>query len=145
MNSNQANEADYKTLLAIWRESVAATHDFVRKEDLAALEQEIPSYFPHLNILIWEDADEVIGFSATQDAHLEMLFLCPSKRGKGYGSQILKSLLDSGLKSLDVNTQNKAALSFYKKNGFRVVFESETDGQGRPYPISHLKKEPPSI
>jgi len=39
----------------------------------------------------------------------------------------------------DVNEQNNQALGFYEKMGFKRTGRSSLDGQGRPYPIIHLK------
>ncbi|POA03647.1 GNAT family N-acetyltransferase, partial [Staphylococcus carnosus] len=40
---------------------------------------------------------------------------------------------------VDVNQDNRTALNFYIKNGFKIYSESQKDDQGRDYPILHLK------
>jgi putative acetyltransferase len=41
---------------------------------------------------------------------------------------------------LDVNEQNPPAAGFYARQGFVVVGRSETDGEGRPFPLLHLNR-----
>ncbi|QED48165.1 GNAT family N-acetyltransferase [Cytobacillus dafuensis] len=136
----KANQKDYVTILNIWEESVLATHHFLTDTDRVEIKKEIPSYFQHLNIQLWYEKDDLIGFSAVNKQHLEMLFLKPNKTGKGYGKAIIYSLIkDFDIKTVDVNKDNKNATKFYINNGFLIVNETETDSSGRPYPILHLK------
>ncbi|PEU07731.1 MULTISPECIES: GNAT family N-acetyltransferase [unclassified Bacillus (in: firmicutes)] len=135
-----ANQQDYVTILNIWEESVLATHHFLTGTDREEIKKEIPSYFPHLNVQLWYEKDDLIGFSAVNKQHLEMLFLKPNKTGKGYGKAIIYSLIkDFDIKTVDVNKDNKSATKFYITNGFFIVSETETDSSGRPYPILQLK------
>lgn len=140
MNYRLATSNDYEDILKLWEKSVFATHDFVEFEDLQDIKEEIPSYLPHLDVLIWYIDDLTIGFSSINNHHLEMLFLDPDEIGKGYGTQILRKLInDFKVESVDVNKDNEQAKRFYLKHGFIVVSEDETDSSGRPYPILHLK------
>ncbi|WP_239256787.1 GNAT family N-acetyltransferase [Listeria ilorinensis] len=142
MKAVLAQPKDYPTIMTIWQASVAATHDFVRREDLAEIEKELPKYLPHLRVELWySEEDELVGFSGMQDRQLEMRFLVTEKCHQGYGSEILKQLTKKyDLKTTDVNKANKPALKFYLKNGFQIVGESLLDGEGRPYPLFHLAK-----
>jgi len=45
-----------------------------------------------------------------------------------------------GTDRVDVNEQNQEALGFYNHLGYEVTGRSPIDGQGRPFPILHLKK-----
>ncbi|PEE37779.1 GNAT family N-acetyltransferase [Bacillus pseudomycoides] len=136
----KANQKDYATILNIWEESVLATHHFLTDTDREEIKKEIPSYFQHINIQLWYKKEDLIGFSAVNKQHLEMLFLKPNKTGKGYGKAIIYSLIkDFDIKTVDVNKDNKSATKFYINNGFFIVSETETDSSGRPYPILQLK------
>jgi putative acetyltransferase len=42
---------------------------------------------------------------------------------------------------VDVNEQNIQAVGFYKHIGFHVLGRSESDGQGKEYPILHMGLE----
>lgn len=131
---------DYPKVLAIWERSVIATHDFLKEKDRVELKKEIPIYFPHVEAYLWFDGDDVIGFSGTNDANLEMLFLDPKYFKQGCGTEILQILIqEHKVQYVDVNKDNPNALSFYLKNVFKKYNESAKDGQGRDYPIIHIK------
>ncbi|EUJ33554.1 putative acetyltransferase [Listeria floridensis FSL S10-1187] len=142
LDFESAREKDYPAILAIWDNSVSATHNFLKKEDKAALRQEIPHYFPMLTLFLWKWEGELVGFTGHHEENLEMFFLKPEFQGQGLGKQILARLIEEeGIRFVDVNKQNTAAYKFYEKSGFRLVSESKTDGEGRDYPILHLKRE----
>jgi putative acetyltransferase len=46
-----------------------------------------------------------------------------------------------GALTVDVNEQNTQGVGFYRHLGFVETGRSETDDQGRPYPLLHLKLE----
>lgn len=139
MYNRMAEEADYPVMVELWERSVRATHDFLAEPDLLALKKAMPGYFVDLDMKLWYDYDQIIGFSGTAEEKLEMLFVEPRHRQKGLGSKIIKQLIqEDGIHTVDVNTQNIAGLNFYLKQGFVVTGESPLDGQGRPYPLTHL-------
>ena len=41
--------------------------------------------------------------------------------------------------TVDVNEQNPRAIGFYERLGFARTGRSETDDQGRPYPLLHMR------
>ncbi|SPU55612.1 Uncharacterized N-acetyltransferase YjaB [Brevundimonas vesicularis] len=45
--------------------------------------------------------------------------------------------------TVDVNEQNIQALGFYERLGFKVTSRSAVEGQGRPYPLLHLRLAKP--
>ena len=93
LNKIELQEKDYPKALAIWERSVIATHDFLKEKDRIALKKEIPTYFSHVEAYLWFDGDDVIGFSGTNEANLEMLFLDPKYFKQGYGTEILQTLI----------------------------------------------------
>ncbi|WP_154836066.1 GNAT family N-acetyltransferase [Staphylococcus pasteuri] len=140
LKKTKLNEKDYDKALKIWERSVIETHDFLKDEDRIALKHEIPTYFKYVEGYLWWNDIKVIGFSGTNDQNLEMLFIDPQYFNKGYGTQIVQTLIkDKKIQYVDVNKDNENAIQFYKKNGFIKYDESEQDGQGRDYPILHLK------
>jgi len=69
-----------------------------------------------------------------------MLFISPDAQGHGIGSALCQYAIEYlGATKVDVNEQNPRAREFYEKMGFSFVNRSELDGQGKPYPILHLK------
>ena len=132
--------ADDALLTALWERSVRATHDFTSEDDIQRLYPLIrDSYLPALQVLVWENPDATPGgFIATGDDTVQMLFIEPAQRGQGIGRQLLDQVRQPGLK-VDVNEQNPQAHGFYRHYGFVDYGRSETDGEGKPYPIIHMQ------
>lgn len=69
-----------------------------------------------------------------------MLFISPAYRGKGVGVALLDlTVRELGVTDVDVNEQNAQARGFYEHEGFEVIGRSETDKQGEPFPILHMR------
>ncbi|MEI5994530.1 GNAT family N-acetyltransferase [Candidatus Enterococcus mansonii] len=141
MKHRKATKKEYNSLVEIWSKSVKQTHDFLRIEDFEAIKQELPTYFPNLDVQLWFDQEKMIGFSGVDGNKIEMLFLDPAFIGQGYGRQILTDLFnEQTIQFVDVNEQNKSAKAFYQVMGFTVYDRSEVDEASRAYPILHLRK-----
>lgn len=139
MKSKKASQKDYSEIIKVWEESVIATHDFLSEEDRLSIKKEIPKYLSMVDVQLWYDEDELIGFSGIHQRNLEMLFLRPQEIGKGFGKQIISQLINEfKIQTLDVNEDNYNAVSFYKKVGFKVISRSELDDQNRPYSTLHM-------
>lgn len=134
--------AHYATLLDIWESSVRATHDFLPEGDIEALRPLLENlYFPAVTLSIARLVEDgsIVGFVGVSDNRIEMLFVDAARRGKGTGKVLLQHAIAQGADELDVNEQNPQAVGFYQQQGFEVVGRSEHDGQGRPYPLLHMK------
>lgn len=82
-------------------------------------------------VLVAEEDGHRVGFAAVldNDNFLHSLFIDPAWQGSGAGSALLQAVQNSftstgALKCLAVNLQ---AQSFYKKHGWRVVAQGESD------------------
>ncbi|OLF54618.1 acetyltransferase [Pseudomonas chlororaphis] len=138
--------ADDTPLAALWERSVRATHDFLAEDDIQLLLPLVrDAYLPALETWLLELADGTpAGFIGTAGDKVEMLFIEPAHRGQGVGRQLLDHVraLRPHL-SVDVNEQNPQAHGFYRHYGFAEIGRSETDGQGRPFPIIHMRLKYP--
>lgn len=136
-------KSDYPTLLAIWEESVRATHYFLQEEDIEFFKHTIQEqyFFDHLELTLAKDSEgTILGFIAVSGESLEMIFLRPRARGRGIGKMLLRHAIDEmKITKVDVNEQNEEALQFYKHFEFEVVSRSEYDNTGKPYPILHMR------
>ncbi len=143
MEIRAAIEADYPAILRIWENSVRATHDFLKEEDLQLYKKLIPTaYLPQLKAFIIENNAHPCAFFAVSDDNLEMLFVDSGYRGKGIGTVALQHVLDRlQVYKVDVNEQNQQAVDFYLKKGYQLVERSAVDGMGKSYPILHLRHE----
>lgn len=144
MKIRASTPADGARAVEIWRDAVDATHDFLTPEDRAAIEAEVRGFLPAAPLwLAVDENDHPIAFMLLDGSSMEALFIDPSWRGKGVG----KALVDHavalhGAITTEVNEQNDQAVGFYRHMGFVPTGRSERDGQGRAYPLIHLRFSP---
>lgn len=141
INIRASRYKDGNRAIEIWRSAVDATHDVLSSEDRQSIDEMLSDFLPKIPLVYAvDDADYPVGFMILQNGKMEALFIDAAYRGKGIGS----ALVEYGLSlhpemTTDVNEQNTQAVEFYKRLGFKQVGRSEVDGQGRPYPLLHLK------
>ncbi|MFW3897754.1 acetyltransferase [Pseudomonas bharatica] len=138
----QATNADHPLLLDLWLRSVRATHHFLQPSDIDALLPQLRDiYLPAVELWVAvDDQDLPTGFIGLNENHVEMLFIEPDLRGQGIGRALLDHARHSrsGL-SVDVNEQNPEAVDFYLHYGFVQTGRSPLDGEGRPFPLLHMR------
>jgi len=132
---------DGDRVVAIWAAAVDATHDFLNPEDRAALGREVEDFLPAAPLMLAvDDRDRPLGFMLIVGGHMEALFIDPEHRGAGLGAMMIDyALAVHPVLTTDVNEQNVQAVGFYEHMGFERIGWSATDGQGRPYPLIHLR------
>ena len=134
--------ADAPVLTEIWRASVRATHDFLSPDDFKELEKLVgEQYLPNVEVDVIENHGKPIGFMGMTDNNIDSLFISPDQRGKGIGKHMIAHAKQRGALTVDVNEQNTQGVGFYRHLGFVETGRSETDDQGRPYPLLHLRLE----
>lgn len=146
--SNEAigagTKANFAEVVALWKESVTATHDFLRKEDLAEIEKRMmDQYLPEAGELwLYRSGNDLAGFCANDGPFVDMLFVRPKFMRRGIGRSLLEHVKKLyGPLKLDVNEDNQNALAFYLQLGFKIAGRSPVDGQGRPYPLLRLEMQ----
>lgn len=133
-------------VVAIWRDAVDATHDFLTPEDRQAIDAEVCAFLPAAPLwLAQSETGEVLGFMlltpGEASAHMEALFINPAVHGQGVGRALVEHAIAlHGSITTDVNAQNPAATGFYLAMGFVETGRSPLDDQGRPYPLIHLSR-----
>lgn len=132
---------DGDRVVAIWRAAVDATHDFLSPEDRAAIDLEVQGFLPAAPLMLAVDGrDKALGFMLIDGDHMEALFIDPDYRGAGVGRVFIEyALAVHPTLTTDVNEQNAQAVGFYEHMGFERTGRSDLDGQGRPYPLIHLR------
>ncbi len=125
----------------MWRRAVEATPAVRAPADINALEAEIPAYLGGVDLTVAERGGEVVGFLGTAPGpdrvSVEMLFAFPL--GAGVGTALLDTVPRRAV--VDVNEQNLSGRRFYATKGFVEVGRSGVDGQGRPFPLLHLRRD----
>ncbi|WP_438850891.1 acetyltransferase [Brevundimonas nasdae] len=134
--------ADAARVVEIWNRAVDATHDFLTPQDRAAIGAEVEGFLPAAPLVLAVDADDrPLGFMLVDGSHMEALFIDPDSRGQGVGRALVAYALASQPElTTDVNEQNAQAVGFYERMGFAATGRSDLDGQGRPYPLIHLRR-----
>lgn len=142
-----SSATDAPALTEIWRASVRATHDFLSPEDFREIETLVSEhYLPNAEVWVIEDDGKPVGFMGLTDNQIDSLFIAPDQRGKGIGKRLIAHAqsLNGGTLTVDVNEQNVQAVGFYRHMGFIETGRSETDDQGRPYPLIHMRQQKPA-
>ncbi|MFN7570851.1 MAG: GNAT family N-acetyltransferase [Betaproteobacteria bacterium] len=114
-------------------ERVCAIHDAARRDELAAagldaayltLAQTAENEgFHDYEIRVAVLGDGVVGFVAFTTEELAWLYIDPVSYGKGIGTSLIQAALEEtrGPLSAEVLDGNEAAISAYRKAGFKVV------------------------
>ncbi|MFN6984473.1 MAG: acetyltransferase [Rhizobium oryzihabitans] len=131
-----STNGDSARILDIWSRAVDATHGFLLPQDRVAIGEEVTAFLPQAPLtLAVDETDRALGFMFLHEGHMEALFIDPDHHGKGIGKALVES-------ALALNEQNGEALGFYRQLGFKPTGRSDLDGQGRPYPLIHLRFRP---
>jgi len=136
---------DGSRAVEIWRAAVDATHHFLTPESRAEIDLAVQDFLPKTDLwLAVDEADLPIGFTIASEGRMDGLFVDPAYHGRGVGrALVMHALAENPALTTDVNEQNPAALAFYEHLGFVRTGRSETDEDGRPYPLIHLRLENP--
>lgn len=98
-------------------------------------------FLPNAQLWLVDDAQgRAAGFLVMDGTMIDALFVDPALHGQGYGTSLLNHALTlSPEATVEASEQADNALPFYEARGFVRVGRSETDPQGRPYPLVMLK------
>lgn len=129
-------------LSEIWRRSVEKTHDFLTKDDIEGISHYVPDLIGKVPVLVTaNDGAEPLGFMGIDGHRLEMLFLDPDAMGKGIGKALLRYGIDEcKVNELTVNEDNPSAAGFYRHMGFAEYRRTDTDEDGRPFPLLYMRR-----
>jgi putative acetyltransferase len=134
---------DIEAMFEVWYTSVLATHDFVSESDFADICVLVRrDYLPHPGFTVAVDGnDRVIGFLKVDGSEIDSLFIAPAFRGQGLGRRfVAEAASRAATLEVEVNTQNTQAVGFYEAMGFGVISTTETDRDGRPYPLLRMRR-----
>ena len=127
-------------LAKVWEASVRCSHHFLTEEDILFYRSRLKDvYLQAVELYVVCDG-RIVAFMGLGDDMVEMLFVLPSEKGKGYGTALLNfAINDRHIRKIDVNEDNEEAYTFYLNRGYRVVGRDAVDADGKPYPIVHLE------
>ena len=145
MEVHDKTQALIEILLAIWEESVRATHLFLSEKAILDIKAYVPQAIQGVEHLIVAQGEngKPIAFMGIDGDRLEMLFLSPVVRGKGLGKSLLQYGIEHyGIREVTVNEQNPQAVGFYEHMGFVTYKRTDCDEEGGPYPLLYMRYEP---
>ena len=150
IKKSERTEKLVTNLLGIWEKSVRATHIFLPEQEILKIKEYVPGAICNVEtLLILREDDKksrLLGFMGIENKKIEMLFLSPDTRGKGFGKMLVQYGIENySAAEVTVNEQNPKAKGFYEHLGFKTYRTSATDEQGNPYPIAWMKLEKNTI
>lgn len=128
-------QKDIDKIMEIWLESTIKAHDFIPKkywkDNYNAVKNE---YIPISKTYIYEQNGEIKGFiSVLNDEFIGALFVATDCQEQGIGSALIDYAARQFPKlNLAVYKQNKKAVDFYLKKGFKIIQESPNEDSGFP-------------
>lgn len=133
--------ADGAHAVAIWRAAVDATHGFLTPEHRVEIDAFVEEFFPQAELwMVDDEAGHPVGFLIMDGTMIDALFVHPEVHGRGFGTALLDHALALAPDAVvDASEQATNALPFYEARGFVRTGRSETDPEGRPYPLIHLR------
>ena len=143
MTVRRGTAADVPRAYEIWRDAVDATHGFLTPEDRLEIDAMVEAWLPTRELWMIDDGARPVGFLVMDGEMIDALFVDPAVHGRGFGTALLEHALALAPAAVvDASEQASNALPFYLARGFVVTGRSETDPQGRPYPLVHLRFAP---
>ncbi|MGV2494771.1 acetyltransferase [Pelagerythrobacter aerophilus] len=142
MKIRRGSPEDVPRALEIWRAAVDATHGFLTPEDRVEIDRMVAEQFlPQAELwLAGDDGGLVFGFLVMDGDEIDALFVDPAVHGQGHGTALIEHALTlSPRATVEASEQASNALPFYEARGFVRIGRSETDPQGRPYPLVRLR------
>ncbi|HEY2191215.1 MAG TPA: acetyltransferase [Actinomycetospora sp.] len=139
-----ADPGERDALVGLWRRAVEATHHFLGPAEIDELEPRTRTALARAAIRVAHGPEGPVGFLAGSGGEVGGLFVDPEVHGQGVGTALLDdAAAHHPVLTLDVNEQNPAARDWYARRGFVETGRSETDDDGRPYPLLHLRRVTP--
>ena len=128
------HQEDKEAAIRIWLEASAVTHHFIPHAYWKSHAEDMrETYLPQSETYVYTDSStgEITGFIALAGDYLAAIFVAPNRQGQGIGQVLmahakkLKTRLE-----LNVYQENTQAVSFYKRQGFKVSREQTDEATG---------------
>jgi putative acetyltransferase len=142
----RGTSADVARALEIWRDAADATHGFLTVAHRAEVDAMVAAWLPTVDLWIVDERRRAVGFLVMDGNLIDALFVDPAVHRRGFGTTLLNHALALAPDAVvDASEQADNALPFYEARGFVRTGRLETDSQGRPYPLIHLRYAGPPL
>lgn len=128
----QPNDLDQ--VMKIWLEGNLNAHPFVDRKYWINNFEMVRDALQQSEIIVIEDKLQIIGFVGMQNTYLAGIFVKNKFRRHGVGSKLLNAIkrkYDSF--TLEVYAENQAAVSFYNKQGLKIVRKQSDEMGNKEY------------
>lgn len=128
----QPNDLDQ--VMEIWLEGNLNAHPFVDRKYWINNFEMIRDALQQSEIIVIEDKSQIIGFVGMQNTYLAGIFVKNKFCRHGVGSKLLNAIkrkYDSF--TLEVYAENQAAVSFYNKQGLKIVRKQSDEMGNKEY------------
>ena len=113
---------DLAAIMQLWLDGNLDAHSFVPAEHWDRKRADVEQTIGDANVVVFEEAGEVIGFAGCSEGHVDGMFVRADHRSRGIGKQLLDHVKeDNGTITLQVYLQNPRAMQFYTREGFEHV------------------------
>lgn len=136
-------DADLAACMDVWRDASDEAHAFLGAKALASDETIVrDGYMPEAEIRVAEEDGVILGFIAfLNESFVGGLFVAPAAQRRGIGRALIRdAAARRGALEVDVYARNVRAIAFYVREGFEATGTSDTDDQGRPHPLVHMRR-----
>ncbi|MDE5936521.1 MAG: GNAT family N-acetyltransferase [Ruminococcus sp.] len=121
------NNNDIESVMTIWLESNADSHDFINPEYWKNNYNSVRSMIPQAEVYISETNSMITGFIGLTGNYIAGIFISRPYRSKGIGTSLLNFVKEHRDRLiLSVYEKNKKAVKFYKESGF-IIKSKQTD------------------
>lgn len=122
---------DIDKLSRIWLDCNVEAHSFIPEAYWESKAPEVSRQLAAAELYVAEDAGRILGFAGLQGDYLAGIFVESAQRSRGIGRQLLDHIKNiRPAFSLSVYQKNTRAVSFYIREGFRIVSEGRDDETG---------------
>lgn len=122
MMIREMQKDDIPAVMEIWLETNCRAHAFIPAEYWQSNVQYVKSAMSQAEVYVYENQDEILGFSGLNGSYIEGIFVKRDAQSKGIGTALLDFLKDKKESlQLSVYSKNTKAVAFYKHNGFTIT------------------------
>ncbi len=140
----ELESCEIDSIMDIWLKTNTSSHCFIPEEywtrNYSVVKEE---YLPASATFVYKEDDVIKAFiSVIDDCFIGALFVLEKYQRKGIGQKLLDHCKSLYLNlELGVYTENKAAIDFYMKNGFKVKKKQNNNDSGFMEYVMSWKKE----
>ena len=130
-------DTDLDEISTIWLDTNIKTHYFIPAQYWQGNFELVKEMFLQAEIYVYEDekTNKLQGFIGLVDKYIAGIFVCSDVQSNGIGKQLLDVVKRSKEElNLSVYQKNVRAVSFYQREGFKIINEDiDKDTQEKEY------------